>query len=135
MKRLHEFAQLLVASWKIGTKDNKIPTSHGILDRALKAALDQNALPEWAKDSLRFTDARVGIQCVELPEILDWAQTAELTSAPNPSYSQADIKVSENVALILLRRLGVDEVQARNLGAILRAASKDASEESRLAAG
>jgi hypothetical protein len=135
MKKLHEFAQLLVASWRLGANKNKIPTSHGVLDRALKIAYDQNAFPEWARSSLRFTDSRVGIQCVELPEILDWAQSAELTSAPNPSYSVADIKVSDRAARILLRRIGVDETQARSLGAILENAVTQATEELRFSAG
>jgi len=84
---------------------------------------------------LRFTDSRVGIQCVELPAILDWAQSAELTSAPNPSYSVAEIKVSAQAARVLLRRLKVEEEDARHWGMLLKHEVDSAAQTSRLAAG
>jgi hypothetical protein len=106
-----------------------LPTSHGILDRALELAKAKNALPEWFWSNLHFADSRVGLQCVELPEILDWAQTAELTEVPNPSYRRTRVKVNTATARRLLDDLGVSPDEAVAWGETLRAAAKDAVRE------
>lgn len=118
MDRLHDVATLLVSSWIISGGKARIPTSHGLLDRALRDA--QSHFPEWARAELHFVDSRVGLQCVELPEILGAAQSAELTSAPNPSYRYAEATIDDWAAKILLHRLKVSELQARELGESLR---------------
>jgi len=126
MNQLHKVAQLLVSSWSLATEatqlptPTQLPTSNGVLDRALKAAYDSGALPAWAREEIHFADSRIGLQCVELPAILDWAQAAELTSAPNPSYRFAELKVSSQVARKLLRKLKVSEEDARALGNLLK---------------
>jgi hypothetical protein len=117
MDRLHDIARLLVSSLALAKSESverQVPTSHGILDRAIRDCHDQ--FPLWAREQLHFADSRVGWQCIELPAILGWAQTAELTSAPNPSYRLADIRVSPYVARVLLRRIGVAEAEAAELG-------------------
>jgi hypothetical protein len=116
MDRLHDVARLLVSSLALATgeENRRIPTSHGILDRAIKDAL--NRFPEWARKELHVADSRVGWQCVELPAILGWAQAAELTSAPNPYYRETELRVSQRVARTLLVRLGVAEPDAKALG-------------------
>src|SRR5437868_601382 len=106
MTHAHDVAQLLVSCWLLSGDDRSIPTSHGLLDRALKEVTDQTAFTDWARRGLHFVDSRIGLQCVELPAILEWAQRSELTSAPNPSYETTHIQVSERVARQLLRRLG-----------------------------
>ena len=120
MDRLHDVARLLISSLALATveKERKIPTSHGILDRAIKEALDRfpERFPEWARKELHIADSRVGWQVVELPAILGWAQAAELTSAPNPSYRVTELQVSPRVAKILLKRLAVAESDAELLG-------------------
>lgn len=121
MSQILDIAQLLVACWTLSGKENKIPTSHGLLDRVLEAACNTNKLPEWACKELHFVDSRIGLQCVELPAILDWAQKAELTKAPNPSYKFAEIQVSEWVAKKLLKQLKVSEDNAIKWGRSLRA--------------
>jgi hypothetical protein len=126
MGSLHELAQLLVASWRITGEERRIPTSHGVLDQALKAIADQKLLPAWAQEHLHFADSRVGLQCVELPSILDWAQTADLTSAPNPSYRYTEVQVSSRIARKLLRELNVSEEQAQRLGHALRESTQKA---------
>lgn len=116
----HELAQLLVASWAISGSERRIPTSHGVLDHALKLVAEQGLLPAWAKEHLHFSDSRVGLQCVELPSILDWAQMADLTSAPNPSYRYTEVRVSPRVARKLLKDLSLTEAEAQQLGQELR---------------
>jgi hypothetical protein len=116
----HELAQLLVAIWSVSGSERRIPTSHGVLDRALKTVADQGLFPSWAREHLHFTDSRVGLQCVELPSILDWAQVADLTSAPNPSYRYTEIRVSSRVARKLLKDLHLSEEEAQQLGRALR---------------
>jgi len=44
MANRYEQAELLVALWKLGCDNEPIPTSHGILDRALESCL--SSLPE-----------------------------------------------------------------------------------------
>ena len=85
MQHALDTTELLIASWILGEGGDRIPASHGILDRALKIAVEREAFPDWFREELHFVDSRVGLQCVELPELLDWAQTALLTTAPNPS--------------------------------------------------
>jgi hypothetical protein len=116
MDRLHDVARLLISSLALasGKDKSQIPTSHGILDRAIRDALE--LFPEWARKEIHIADSRVGWQCVELPAILGWAQAAELTSAPNPSYRFTQLQVSPRVAQILLKRLDVPEAAAKLLG-------------------
>src|ERR1700680_2377159 len=129
MDRLHDVARLLISSLALATgeKERKIPTSHGILDRAIKDALQR--FPEWARNEIHIADSRVGWQCVELPAILGWAQAAELISAPNPYYRLTELQVSPRVARILLKRLEVPEEDARLLGQTMLASIKSREKE------
>lgn len=125
-------ARLLVACWRISGPDARIPSSHGILDRALHGLKEAGQLPQWAREALSFVDSRVGLQCVELAEALDAAQEAELTAAPNPSYSYTEVKVSPALARRLARQLGLDGAEATAFGQALResvAAAKAELEE------
>ena len=120
MNGLHRLARLLICSWTLGeTEGQDLPTSHGILDRALQLAREEGIFPEWAWTELHFADSRVGLQCVELPDILDWAQTAELTEVPNPSYRRTRIKIDQVTARRLLANLRVSEEEARRWGKVL----------------
>jgi len=122
MSRIHDAAQLLVASWLLSGEDvtSSIPSSHGLLDRALQQAVESCAFPEWMRRDLHFTDSRIGLQCVELPSVLDWAQRSELTAAPNPSYQSVQTQISPRVARRLLRQLGISEEDAVVWGKALR---------------
>lgn len=73
-------AELLTALWKLGAGNERLPTSHGILDRALKQVLSE--LPTELTDDLTFGVTGVGLRCYELPDILLAAQEAMLTSEP-----------------------------------------------------
>jgi hypothetical protein len=71
-RRIYDVAELVVASWRLANGGERMPTSHGVLDRALKDLVEAEAdLPTWVLDSLTFADTRVGLRCLELPEILD----------------------------------------------------------------
>jgi hypothetical protein len=116
MDRLHDVARLLVSSLVLANADNvrRIPTSHGLLDKAIQNSLQR--FPAWAREEIHMADSRIGLRCVELPEILGWAQAAELTSAPNPYYREMELSASPYVARVLLKRLGVEPDDARLLG-------------------
>lgn len=126
MSLVNDAAQLLVACWSLGEdKAAPLPTSHGILDHALRSAVEEKAFPEWFRRALHFSDSRIGLQCVELPAMLDWAQRSELTSAPNPSYQRAELRISQRAARALLHDLDVEQTDAARWGHSLR----DAAEE------
>jgi len=40
MIETYNLAELIVASWKLANANERIPTSHGILDRALRDLVD-----------------------------------------------------------------------------------------------
>jgi hypothetical protein len=131
MPRVYDVAELLVASWKLaGDDDVRMPTSHGVLDHALKDLVDNEpSLPSWVRDALTFADTRVGLRCLELPEILDRAQESGLTAEPNPYYVRTAIKVDSLVCRRMLRDVGVDEAVARRLGQRMREKTEALSKE------
>ena len=131
MTHLHDVAELLIASWILGgeKEDDRIPTSHGILDRALELAVERGAFPPEVRDELHFVDSRVGLRCVELPEILVWAQRALLTTVPNPTYQSTQIQISHHAARRILSDLGYTKDNAAEWGKILRAAVNEVREE------
>lgn len=122
--------EVLITSWILGGDDrDRIPTSHGILDRALRTALAHGAFPPWVREELSFVDSRIGLQCVELSSLLNWAQRAQLTTAPNPTYHSTQVQISRVAARKILSELDVSEEQAVRWGEILRKAV-DAERES-----
>ena len=115
--------EILITSWILGGGDrDRIPTSHGILDRALRTAIERGAFPSWIHEELSFVDSRIGLQCVELPSLLNWAQRAQLTTAPNPTYHSTQVQISREAARRILSELKVSEDEASEWGAILRQA-------------
>jgi hypothetical protein len=121
--------ELLISAWVLsaeGDADLAIPSSHGILDRALMHAFEAGAFPTWARESIHFVDSRVGLQCVELPLILDWAQSAQLTTAPNPSYQTTQVQVNTWFASRILREYDVSPDEAHGWGEVLRRAIHEA---------
>ena len=128
MSSIHKIAQLLVSCWQVSDQVERpsIPTSHGVLDEALQRLCSERVLPEWVCDNLNFAKTRVGLQCVELPALLRWAQFAELTEAPNPSYQRTVVTASKFVALRLLQRLDVEEDDAVRWGRALHRAVDEA---------
>ncbi|MBF0306868.1 MAG: hypothetical protein HQL41_14585 [Alphaproteobacteria bacterium] len=122
MREYYEFAEFLVAAWCLSPADGcaRMPTSHGILDHALKEIV---ALPEFPRrfaDVLTFADTSVGMRCLELPSILDSAQESQLTSEPNPTYETTAIKVNQQVCRRNLRDLGISPEEAIEIGTRLK---------------
>lgn len=117
MSTPQEIAQLLICSWTLADPmQRRIPVNNGVLDKAIKSAVGDKLFPDWAEGSLHFADTRVGLRCIELPDILEWAQLAELTSSPNPSYRYAEVQVDERTARRIISWLGFDETAAQSLG-------------------
>ena len=131
MPHLLDVAELLIASWILGgnEEDDRIPTSHGILDRAMELTVSRGAFPPDVRDELHFVDSRVGLRCVELPEILVWAQRALLTTVPNPTYQSTQIQISPKAACRMLSELGYTKYDAAEWGGVLRGAVDEVREE------
>jgi hypothetical protein len=118
MANLYELAEFLISAWKLGTKPNeRMPTSHGILDAALFRLRD--SLPERFAGLLTFGDTRMGFRCHELSQLLNCAQENLLTSEPNPTYLTTEVQISDGTACALLFRRGLDPVDAEAFGASL----------------
>ena len=117
MNDYHRIAQLITCCWRLADNGHtRSPTSHSILDRALQKVVMGGDAPTWLRTGLTFVDSRIGLQCVELPSILEWAQRAQLTSAPNPSSETTEVQISPRVALRFLETLGISEDVGRSLG-------------------
>jgi hypothetical protein len=115
----YEKAELLSALWLLGNgNEERIPTSHGILDRALKDCLD--VLPAELRDGLSFGVTSVGLRCYELPDILLAAQEAEFTTEPNPTYLSSMVTLDEVAARQIAVAHGLSTVNAREIGGILK---------------
>jgi hypothetical protein len=119
MVNLKRIADILVASWTLANGNESLPTGEGVLDRALKRAVDAGNFPDDLRNSLHFVPTSVGLRCAELRAILIWAQAAQQTSDPNPSYKITNLKASRNVALGLAHNSGIGEAEAQKWGRAL----------------
>jgi hypothetical protein len=116
----YENAQLLTALWKLGGVEGRMPTSHGILDRALYQI--RSELPPALRDGLSFSNTGVGLRCFELPAILLAAQETLLTSEPNPTYLSTAITIDEDAARQIVVGADLSTREARAIGGKLREA-------------
>lgn len=113
--RIHyELANFLISAWRLAKPGTRLPTSHGILDRALEEL--SGKLPERFIGSLTFVDTPIGRLCREVPEILRAAQESYLSSEPNPTYRTAEVKIGAAAAFDLLDGLQIDVERAKNFG-------------------
>lgn len=124
MRELFEMAEFLASAWKLANGDERIPTSHGILDEALYELRDE--LPAGFQNALSFGDTRVGFRCHELPQILYCAQANLLTSEPNPRYLTTSVQIDNGVARRLIKRQNLSVDAAREFGERLKAATDSA---------
>lgn len=118
MANQYRNAELLTALWKLGAEGSRLPTSHGILDRALFHVRDQ--LPASFRDTLTFSKTGVGLRCLELPAILLAAQEAMLTSEPNPTYLSTFVTMDEDSARQIVLDFDLTTSAARQIGDRLR---------------
>jgi hypothetical protein len=114
-----DHAEILASLWKLGAGDELLPTSHGILDRALKDCLLD--LPDALRNDLSFGITSVGLRCYEIPDILLAAQEALLTSEPNPTYLATEVTLNDDRARQIVLSHGLSTDQARKIGRELKA--------------
>ncbi len=114
----YEHAELLAALWKLGSdSEPRLPTSHGILDRAL--ANCRESLPDTLRSGLTFGVTGVGLRCFELPSILLAAQEAMLTTEPNPTYLSTIVTVDDDAARQIVLAKGLSTKRAKEIGKAL----------------
>jgi hypothetical protein len=124
MSNRFESATLIAALWRLGSeKGKRMPTSHGILDRALNACIDD--LPPRLKSDLSFGNTAVGLRCFELPDILLAAQEALITSEPNPTYLSTYVTLDESEARQIVLSFGLSTAAGRSVGEKLVATAAD----------
>ena len=111
---LYQRAELLSALWRLGAEDELLPTSHGILDKALNDTFD--VLPKVLQDGLTFRVSGVGLRAYEFPDILLAAQEALLTSEPNPTYLKTVVTLDEDSARQIVLGNGISTAQAKEIG-------------------
>lgn len=122
-------ADILISAWvlataKDGGRSRRLPTGQGILDRALKKTIDKGDFTEEFQQ-LRFVETRIGTRCPELRALLSWAQAADQTTDPNPSYDTTEPKVSVDVAQRVLEELHIDPKLAKSWGLSLSRAIEE----------
>lgn len=126
---LQEIGDVLMSSWTLAVGNSRgLPTTNGVLDRALLTAINEGNFPLDFQD-LVFVRSRVGLRCPELNRALSWAQAAEETTDPNPSYLTTTTKFSKDVAVTILDEFGIDVDEARKWGLALAHAIKEQEEE------
>ena len=119
----YDRAELLVALWVLGAPPNeKLPTSHGILDRALQKVKD--LLPAELA-SLTFGPEVFGPRCHELPDILCAARELLLTNGSSPAYLitfpylAASVRLPHEEAEEIVLDHGMDIDDATRIGGAL----------------
>lgn len=127
---MQRMADILISAWILagttehGRRPRRLPTGQGILDRALKKAIDSGNFTDEFRQ-LRFVETRIGTRCPELRSLLSWAQAADQTTDPNPSYDTTEAKVSADVARRVLHELDIDADNALAWGQALFRAIED----------
>ena len=123
--------RLLYCSWLLSgdTPESRtsFPSSRGVLDTALKNAVEKGTFPDWMREQLHFINSNLGFVCEELPRIQKLATSAKLTSDPNPSYTTTEIVVGEMYANRSLSKMGISRADAEDWGKQLREAVTEAS--------
>lgn len=107
-------AELLTALWQLGAPGERLPTSHGILDRALFER--RESLPAPFREGLTFSKTRVGLRCLELPAILLAAQEGLLTSEPNPTYLSTVVTMGDDSARQIVLGFNLTTSEAKEIG-------------------
>lgn len=116
MAERYDQAEILAALWKLGSKGKPMPTSRGILDRALHAMASDLPQP---LSTVKFSVTGVGFRCLELPDILLAAQEAMLTSEIGPAYISTQITLSKDEAAVTAIRHGFGLDAAERTGKML----------------
>lgn len=114
MRELYDVAEWLASAWFLANPQKRMPTSHGVLDKALFVLRSEGKLPEQIANKLTFAETRVGMRCLELPDILYCAQDANFTSEPNFKYLTTEVRLDDISAKRTVMDLGlkVEDVSA-----------------------
>lgn len=116
----YDYAELIAALWKLGAPKERMPTSHGVLDKALMEILSRPEFPDAYRGGLSFGQTTVGLRCFELPDILLAAQEALITSEPNPTYLTTEVRLDNESAREIVVGAGMTTRDARSLGSALK---------------
>ena len=99
-------ADILIATWKVSQPGRNLPSGQGLLDTALKTAIDKGAFPEEFRQ-LTFVRSPLGIYCPDLVGVLDFANMTLAIRTPNPAYLSATINLSREAAEAILEEHGI----------------------------
>lgn len=127
---MQRMADILISAWVLAAttegvrRARRLPTGQGVLDRALKKVVESGNFTDEFRQ-LRFVETRIGTRCPELRSLLSWAQAADQTTDPNPSYDTTEAKVSAEVARRVLEELQIDVDTAQAWGEALFLAIED----------
>ena len=123
--------KVLLASWILsGTSDNEkrfIPW-RGIMEYALKAAVESGAFPDWVRSNLHFVSGSSGLVCPEFDEVIILASRS-LSLVEPYEESLARLNVDDMLAKQFAVRLGVSEKQLADWGMILRQKAAEVQNE------
>jgi hypothetical protein len=115
---ISSLADVLIATWRVSQADRPLPQGQGLLDQALKSAIDRGAFPGQFKD-LTFLNTPLGIYCPDLLGVLDYANMSLLITTPNPTYKEAQINLSREAAEAILEEQGIRLEDAKEWGTVL----------------
>jgi len=135
----YDYAELIAALWTLGAAGSRMPTSHGILDAALRSVVGRADFPSQFRDGLTFGVTSVGLRCFELPDILLAAQETHITTEPNPTYLTTEVTLDNDSARQIVVGAGLTTRSASELGRALKDAVQElqkglASESDRMVA-
>lgn len=118
-EQLHT-AYWLICSWASSTTTPALPVSDGSLALALKQMQEAGELPDWIANKLHFAESRTGLVCVELEDILNMAQTAQIAEPADTTYRSLQHNTNLQTREYYLRIIDMRLPTARNYGRILR---------------
>lgn len=115
MRRVdYEFADFLVAAWRLALPDQPLTVGFEVLDRALENMA--KSLPMKFSGVLVFSETPVGRACQNLPTILQAAIDSHLIHVLPPSYRHYDVLITPSFAMDLLDDLDIDIQDALAFG-------------------
>lgn len=115
MSRLtYEFANFLVASWRLAQPGRNLPVGHQRIDRGMEAV--ERYLPDRFKGFLLFGDSVIGRICHTVPEILQAAAESYLLQPISPNYLEDRVLIDASRAMDMLENLGIDVQQGKAFG-------------------
>lgn len=120
MERLKfEFANFLIASWRLAQPRCNLPTGHEKLDRGLEAVRER--VPDQFQPCLFFGNSILGRVCHSLPSILQAAAESYLIQPVSPGFLSHRVMIDVSRAMDMLDDLEIEIEQAKAFGQKLAA--------------